>query len=49
MENMDHVREHFEALEQQTEPWQQQTRTMAQRLRWGRIPSSYALSLGQGF
>src|SRR5215510_6062881 len=37
MESMDNFRERFEALEQQTEPWKQQTRTGAQRQRWGRL------------
>ena len=45
MENMDHVRERFEALEQQTEQLQHETqalkahtRTVERRLRWWRLP-----------
>jgi hypothetical protein len=37
MDSMDNVREQFEALERQTEPWQQQTRP-GERRRWWRSP-----------
>jgi hypothetical protein len=36
MDHLDNVRERLEALEQRTEHWRQETRTVKQRLRWWR-------------
>jgi hypothetical protein len=48
MESMNNIRERFAALEQQTKPLQQHTRTTERRLRWGHIPSSCSQPPGQG-
>jgi len=46
MDSHDNLRERLEALEQRTEHWRQQTRTVARRLRWWRGLASGVLLAG---